>query len=295
MNKFLSIVIVFLVVNTYAQQQFSVYFDSNKYETNATETKKLQRWIYENPSVKIVAINGYTDEDGTNIFNDSLAKKRVDFIFKLVKDKIKIREDFKTRSFGENFKQSKIKEENRKAIIYYLLAKDIPKENEILGIKPEVSVTKSEKKNIKYPEKMIFENPDGTKSEYDLDVKFMNEVTQAKIGDKLKIENLNFVVNTFIVVQSSRKKLYELLLVMQNNPDLKIEIQGHLCCQPIDRVNLSTQRAQSVYKFLVANGIDKTRLSYKGFGSTQPIYSLPEKNEEERAANRRVEILVVQN
>jgi outer membrane protein OmpA-like peptidoglycan-associated protein len=142
---------------------------------------------------------------------------------------------------------------------------------------------------------MIFENPDGTKSEYDLDVKFMNEVTQAKIGDKLKIENLNFVVNTFIVVQSSRKKLYELLLVMQNNPDLKIEIQGHLCCQPIDRVNLSTQRAQSVYKFLVANGIDKSRLSYKGFGSTQPIYSLPEKNEEERAANRRVEILVVQN
>ena len=295
MNKFLSIVIVFLVVNTYAQQQFSVYFDSNKYETNTTETKKLQRWIYENPSVKIVAINGYTDEDGTNVFNDSLAKKRVDFIFKLVKDKIKIREDFKTRSFGENFKQSKIKAENRKAIIYYLLAKDIPKENEILGITPEVSVTKSEKKNIKYPEKMIFENPDGTKSEYDLDVKFMNEVTQAKIGDKLKIENLNFVVNTFIVVQSSRKKLYELLLVMQNNPDLKIEIQGHLCCQPIDRVNLSTQRAQSVYKFLVANGIDKTRLSYKGFGSTQPIYSLPEKNEEERAANRRVEILVVQN
>jgi flagellar motor protein MotB len=89
--------------------------------------------------------------------------------------------------------------------------------------------------------------------------------------------------------------MYELLLVLQRNPQMKIEIHGHLCCMPVDRTDLSTQRAKAIYNFLIQNEIDKSRLSYKGFGSTQPIYPLPEKSEEERAANRRVEILIVEN
>jgi len=123
----------------------------------------------------------------------------------------------------------------------------------------------------------------------------MKKVGEAKKGEKLKIDNLNFIINTFAVVPESRGKLYELLLVLQRNPQLKIEIQGHLCCMPNDRLDLSTQRAKAIYNFLVANEIYPGRLSYKGFGSTQPIYPLPEKDEKERAANRRVEILIVEN
>jgi outer membrane protein OmpA-like peptidoglycan-associated protein len=123
----------------------------------------------------------------------------------------------------------------------------------------------------------------------------MNKVGKAKSGEKLKIDNLNFIINTFAVVNESRGKLYELLLVLQSNPQLKIEIQGHLCCMPTDRTDLSTQRAKAIYNFLLANDVYRTRISYKGFGSTQPIYPLPEKNETERAANRRVEILIVEN
>ena len=47
--------------------------------------------------------------------------------------------------------------------------------------------------------------------------------------------------------------------------------------------------------FLFNNNIDKSRLSYKGFGVTEPIHLIPEKDETERAANRRVEILIVEN
>jgi flagellar motor protein MotB len=64
---------------------------------------------------------------------------------------------------------------------------------------------------------------------------------------------------------------------------------------PVDRTDLSTQRAKAIYNFLITNDVYRARLSYKGFGSTQPIYPLPEKNEAERAANRRVEILIVEN
>jgi len=278
---------------SFAQEQFSIYFESNKHQPVVKENRRLQQWILENPTSKIVAINGYTDEDGTSGFNDTLAKKRVDFIFNEVKNYIKIREDFKSRSFGENFKQAANKAENRKVTIYYILEKDLPRENEILGIKEETII--EPKVEIEYPEKLVFDNPNGTKSEFKLDREFMKRVGNATVGEKLTIDNLNFIVNTFAVVPESRGKLYELLLVMQSNPKLKIEIQGHLCCMPTDRVDLSTKRAKSVYGFLIANEVYSARLSYKGFGSTQPIYPLPEKNEAERAANRRVEIVIVEN
>ncbi|WP_309613110.1 OmpA family protein [Flavobacterium sp.] len=282
------------IVTCYAQEKFTVYFESNKFELNTKENTKLTTWISENKNNKIVAIHGFTDEDGTNGFNDTLAQKRVNCIFNSVKNQIKIREDFKTRSFGESFEQSKNKAENRRVVIYYILEKDLTREDEILGIKKEI-VKEEPKPEIVYPEKLVFENPNGTKSEFKLDRAFMKKVGEAKSGEKLKIENLNFVINTFAVVNESRGKMYELLLVLQKNPSLKIEIQGHLCCMPIDRADLSTQRAKAIYNFLVHNEIQKERLSYKGFGSSMPIYSIPEKDEQERAANRRVEILIVEN
>lgn len=289
------LVLFFLLVSktTSAQEQFAVFFDSNKSDCTKLETKKLQDWIVANKDVKIVAIHGYTDEDGSNGFNDTLAKKRVDFIFNQVKDKIKIREDFKTISFGENFQQGSDKSKNRKATIFYILPQDLAREDEILGIKKEIPV-EIPKKEIVYPEKLVFENPNGSKSEFKLDRDFMKKVSNSEVGEKLKIDNLNFMINTYIVVNESRGKLYELLLVLQKNPKLKIEIQGHLCCMPVDRTDLSTQRAKAIHNFLVSNEIDKNRLSYKGFGSTQPIHPLPEKDETQRAANRRVEILIVE-
>lgn len=294
MKNYIYYIFFLLLINmSFAQEQFSIYFESNKHQPVVKENRRLQQWILENPTSKIVAINGYTDEDGTSGFNDTLAKKRVDFIFNEVKNYIKIREDFKSRSFGENFKQDANKAENRKVTIYYILEKDLPRENEILGIKEETII--EPKVEIEYPEKLVFDNPNGTKSEFKLDREFMKKVGNATVGEKLKIDNLNFIVNTFAVVPESRGKLYELLLVMQSNPKLKIEIQGHLCCMPTDRVDLSTKRAKSVYGFLIANEVYSARLSYKGFGSTQPIYPLPEKNEAERAANRRVEIVIVEN
>ena len=276
------------------QEQFTVYFDSNKFDLTTKENQSLNNWISENKNNKIVAIHGFTDEVGTTGFNDTLAQKRVDFIFQNVKNQIKIREDFKTRSFGESFNQSVNKAENRKVTIFYILEKDLPREDEILGIK-KVIKEEQPKTEIVYPEKLVFENPNGTKSEFKLDRVFMKTMGEAKPGEKLKIENLNFIINTFAVVNESRGKMYELLLVLQKNPQLKIEIQGHLCCMPVDRTDLSTQRAKAIYNFLIQNEIDKSRLSYKGFGSTQPIYPLPEKDEKERAANRRVEILIVEN
>jgi outer membrane protein OmpA-like peptidoglycan-associated protein len=43
------------------------------------------------------------------------------------------------------------------------------------------------------------------------------------------------------------------------------------------------------------NGIEAERISYTGFGVSQPIYAIPERTMEEEKANRRVEIKIVSN
>ena len=123
----------------------------------------------------------------------------------------------------------------------------------------------------------------------------MASLNSGKKGEIIILENLNFVINTYAIVNESRSKLYQLLLVMQQNKKLKINIQGHLCCVLSDKKDLSTQRAKAIYKFLEFNGIDKTRMSYQGFGATKPIFAIPEKTDLERSKNRRVEIEILEN
>lgn len=278
----------------FAQEHFAVFFDTNKSTLTPAENKKLNNWISTHSKVKIVAMNGYTDQDGTAERNDTLALKRVDFIYSLIKDKIAIRSDFKSISFGEKHLQMQEKSKNRRVDIYYILEKDLVRENEILGITEEIVVTKP-KPELRYPDIFQVQNPNGTVSEFTLDVDFMQKLTKANAGEKLPIKNLNFQFNTFAITNDSRGKLYELLLVMKQNPQLKIEIQGHICCNASNKETLSTQRAKAIKMFLIGQGIENERVTFKGFGSTQPIFPLPEKNEQERAANRRVEILIVQN
>jgi flagellar motor protein MotB len=90
--------------------------------------------------------------------------------------------------------------------------------------------------------------------------------------------------------------MYELLCVLEDHPNLKIQIQGHICCQLVsDFEDISTLRARAVYTFLIQNKINRKRLSYKGFGITRPIHPIPEKSEQEANENRRVEILILEN
>jgi outer membrane protein OmpA-like peptidoglycan-associated protein len=88
--------------------------------------------------------------------------------------------------------------------------------------------------------------------------------------------------------------LDELLDIMMNNPKLVIEIHGHICCNPNPNdTKLSYRRALVILKYLTKYGVNIDRLAFRGYGSNNPIYKVPEKNLKERAANRRVEILIV--
>ena len=129
------------------------------------------------------------------------------------------------------------------------------------------------------------------------EIDLIDQIKNLKIGEKLIIKNLNFYNNSGNVLPESKPVLEQLLDIMNKIPKLKIEIQGHICCQTLDGSNkiedIAKIRAYAVYNFLIFGGINPERLNYVSFKSSKPIYPIPEKTEEERIANRRVEIMIL--
>lgn len=263
-----------------AQEKFIVYFDNNKFELNKTEQVKFDKWVLENKTSKILSITGSTDEVGSSESNDTLSQKRVNFIYSKVNGKLKIRSDFKSISLGEKGATSTNKAENRKAIIHYILEKDLARENEILGIKPiePVEIVPIEEEEMNFPENATLQD----------------KILLSKKGTLIRLNDINFYVNTFAVMPSSKRAIDELIYVMNKNPKLKIEIQGHICCVKRDAKNLSLERARQVKRILISDGISDKRVLVTGFGVSKPKFPIPEKSEFEAARNRRVEIMILE-
>lgn len=78
--------------------------------------------------------------------------------------------------------------------------------------------------------------------------------------------------------------------VLNANPDLHVEVQGHTDSRGSDAYNekLSERRAKSVMDYFIRQGVDQSRLSWSGYGERRPIDT--NKTDEGRAMNRRVEL-----
>lgn len=247
----------------FSQEKLEVFFDFNKYDINAGAKEKLEAWILVNKETEVIKLYGFCDWKGENKYNDTLSLKRINAVYDFfINHNINIIKNFEVKGFGEDFKQSKVQAENRKVIVFY--KKKIP------------AVADS---NAQATEKTLSE-----------------KVKEAKAGDKLLLKNIYFKNRSAYIVPASKPVLMELLCVLEENPNLKIQIQGHICCQLVsDHEDISTARAKAIFNFLVQNKIEKSRLSYKGFGITRPIHPIPEKTEQEADENRRVEIMIVAN
>lgn len=277
---FYSVFLMFFQIGK-AQEKFVVYFDNNKYDLNKVEQAKFDKWIAENKTSKILSITGSTDEVGSNGFNDTLSQKRVNTIYALVNGKLKIRKDFKSISLGEKGATSKNKAENRKAIIHYLFEKDLAREDEILGIKPKVfeeeEIIPIEEERMHFPEGATLQD----------------KIELSTKGTLIRLNNINFHINTFAVMANSKPSISELVRVLDKYPKIKIEIQGHICCVDKDVKNLSLDRAKQIKRILVYEGINERRIKVRGFGVSKPKFPIPEKTEFEAAQNRRVEIMIL--
>ncbi len=134
----------------------------------------------------------------------------------------------------------------------------------------------------------------------------LDKIAVSEKGEIFILKNIVFDPGRHLLKKKSLPILKKLLQVLQDNPKLKIEISGHICCgkSPLDSLdgldrdtktyNLSETRAKHIYKYLVLKKIDSTRLVYKGYGFSNPL-TFPEITPEDKSNNRRVEIKVIQN
>ncbi len=76
---------------------------------------------------------------------------------------------------------------------------------------------------------------------------------------------------------------------MQENPQVRGEISGHTDNVGDKKSNqeLSLKRAKSVYEYLLQKGVEPNRLTFRGYGDSQP--AAPNDTEENRQKNRRIE------
>lgn len=129
-----------------------------------------------------------------------------------------------------------------------------------------------------------------------------SSLEDAEVGNTVVLNNIYFYSGRHTVRKESLPQLLNLYNFMEENPNVRIQIEGHICCvrdgnEAIDEetfeLALSENRAKFIYWYLVRKGIPRWRLSYKGFGRSRPVVVV-EESEEDENKNRRVEIRIVE-
>ncbi|MDX1652108.1 MAG: OmpA family protein [Brumimicrobium sp.] len=249
-----------------------LYFEIGSVEPNKSELQKLKNII---PALqnKEISLVGSADTTGSESVNTELSKSRATYIRSfLITQGIEEVNIVKISWLGESNSNSELSK-NRNVLI--ISERPTPAEQEVQTVADFKSKT------------------------FDAEI---NQETFDKIvkGQILNIQGLEFVPGTADLMPNSQNAMEKLYTVLKNNPGLKIEIQGHICCQErgdgtdlrTGIKNLSVIRAKTVYHQLIERGIEEERLQFQGYGSSQKL--VEEDSPENQQRNRRVSILVIE-
>lgn len=132
--------------------------------------------------------------------------------------------------------------------------------------------------------------PDSSASRYiEIDMIPMEKVEH----ESVVLENVFFETGSAQLLPASEPELQKLLYTLKMNQSMIIEIRGYTDNVGDEAMNqrLSQDRAKAVYSWLTGKGMPVTRISYKGFGETNPVAT--NDTEEGRKQNRRTEFYIV--
>lgn len=108
-------------------------------------------------------------------------------------------------------------------------------------------------------------------------VAYKEEITEVaptlEVGEVVTLKNVFFQTGKYTLLDISIVELDKVVQMMGEHAAMCIELGGHT--DNVGRADfnqkLSEQRAKAVYDYLVAHGVSADRLSYKGYGSSQPV------------------------
>jgi outer membrane protein OmpA-like peptidoglycan-associated protein len=267
-----------------------ISFPFKRYDLNDSSKSLLNKLV---KTVRIgtkLKITGRTDRVGTNDYNDKLAFKRALAVFNYLIDQgidsamvIKVEGVGKRKLITIADASNEINDQLNRVVVITTI--DSIKHNEVQ--KDSITVTKNTAMQL---------------HEVEIDnVKTFQQ--QLNSGAKsIILKNLNFEKGRHVLLKSSLPVLHEVVEGMKTNPNLIVEIQGHICCLDSTEIDaydidtnekaLSVNRAKAVYEYLILCGIKANRMSYIGFGSKKKMIS-PEVKEEDAEMNRRVEFKII--
>lgn len=113
---------------------------------------------------------------------------------------------------------------------------------------------------------------------------------------EIVLKEIFFEFNKSNITQEGAFELDKLVQVMKNNDQLVIMVKSHTDNRGSDayNMNLSDRRAKSTVQYVISKGIDKSRISGKGYGESEPKVDCKENcTEEDHAKNRRSEFLII--
>jgi outer membrane protein OmpA-like peptidoglycan-associated protein len=133
-------------------------------------------------------------------------------------------------------------------------------------------------------------------------ISLVMEMQNVTIGTLFELKKVYFTGGTANFTGNSSSALRKLVQTLKDNPNLKVEIQGHVNLpkgsyrkKTEEYYNqLSIDRAKAVYDYLIMRGIEIDRLEYQGYGYSKMVF--PEATTaDEMQQNRRVELKVIDN
>ena len=132
----------------------------------------------------------------------------------------------------------------------------------------------------------------------------IEEIEKTGAGQTIVMRSMYFPRGSHKLLPQSIPQLIALQKALQENPKLKIRVEGHVCCidtalaqdaldEGTGEYALSQNRARAIAQELVKRGIARERIQAVGYGKRRALFPR-EQNQEEAERNRRVEIRVLE-
>ncbi len=121
------------------------------------------------------------------------------------------------------------------------------------------------------------------------------ELVPNMISDVIRLDKVIFEQGKSDLTSESFEELDKLAEMLNSNPSMEIQLEGHTDFRGDERKNLklSERRVKAVKDYLVKKGIAQRRIKTKAFGGTQPLTRADDA--ESRRKNRRVEVRILSN
>lgn len=257
----------------------SFYFMTNQVEPTLYSQNQfaLLRSSFEKGNIQIQEINAFTDSTGTRKSNDTLAMKRLTYFTQQLSLTPSVKQN--AYALERPYVLDRSINHRRVDIFYTMSEQTTMPLNEIAAneqghveLITEID-TLSNEHLINDPEIVL----PSTINEFDNSLKNMKPL----------VLDIQFVEGKSQLLESSQKEVKKLADYLNENPKVKAEVRGHVCCG--NNMTISKMRAKTVYKRLIKLGVEKDRLSYVGRSNLEPIV-FPEKTNTDRQKNRRVDV-----